>query len=72
MTPALRKIAEWNPISAVTTALRKLFGNTNEQIAPMNSWPERHAIALAVMWCVLILVIFVPLSVRRYRVAATR
>ena len=72
MPTGLRKIAEWNPISAVTTALRKLFGNTNEQIAPMNNWPERHAIALAVMWCVLILVTFVPLSVRRYRVAATR
>lgn len=72
MPTALRKIAEWNPISAVTTALRKLFANTNEQIAPMNIWPERHAIALAVMWCLLILVIFVPLSVRRYRVAATR
>ena len=72
MPTALRKIAEWNPISAVTTALRKLFGNTNEQIAPMTSWPERRAVELSLLWCLLILVIFVPLSVRRYRVAATR
>lgn len=72
MPDGLRTIAEWNPISAVTTALRKLFGNTNEQLAPLTSWPERHAIALAVGWCALILVIFIPLSVRRYRIAATR
>jgi ABC transporter DrrB family efflux protein len=72
MPTGLRKIAEWNPISAVTTALRKLFGNTNEQLAPLTSWPERHAIVLSVAWCVVILVIFIPLSVRRYRIAATR
>jgi ABC-2 type transport system permease protein len=72
MPRMLRVIAEWNPISAVTTALRKLFGNTSAQLAPPTSWPERHAVGLAVLWCIVILVVFVPLSVRRYRIASTR
>lgn len=72
MPRVLRVVSEWNPITAVTTALRKLFGNTNEQLAPYTSWPDRHAIPLAFAWCVLILWVFVPLSVRRYRIATSR
>ena len=72
MPDVLRTIAEWNPITSVTTALRKLFGNTNELLAPPTSWPDRHAIGLSVFWCLLILAVFVPLSVRRYRIAASR
>ncbi len=29
MPPVLRTFAEWNPVSAVTQAVRELFGNTN-------------------------------------------
>lgn len=72
MPRALRVVAEWNPITAVTTALRTLFGNNNERIKPLTSWPDRHAVPLSFGWCLLILVVFVPLSVRRYRIATTR
>ncbi|WP_442969898.1 ABC transporter permease, partial [Rhodococcus sp. R1101] len=32
MPPVLRTIAEWNPISALTQAVRELFGNTNPMV----------------------------------------
>lgn len=72
MPRVLREVATWNPITAVTTALRTLFGNNNESIRPLTSWPDRHAVPLSFGWCALILVVFVPLAVRRYRIATTR
>jgi ABC-type multidrug transport system permease subunit len=72
MPTVLRKIAEWNPVTAVATGCRDLWGNTNEDIAPLSSWPQRHAVFLAVAWSVALLAVFVPWSVRRYRAAASR
>ena len=72
MPTVLRKFAEWNPVTAVSTSSRKLFGNTNESIAPFTSWPDRHAELVAVVWSLVLLLIFIPLSVRRYRAAASR
>jgi ABC-type multidrug transport system permease subunit len=72
MPPVLKAIAEWNPVTAVATACRKLFGNTNEAIAPYTSWPDKHAELLSVGWSLLLLLVFVPLSVRKYRRAASR
>jgi ABC-type polysaccharide/polyol phosphate export permease len=72
MPLVLRKIAEWNPVTAVSTACRTAFGNTNESVAPLTSWPDRHAAVVAIGWSLLLLVVFVPLAVRRYRAAASR
>jgi ABC-2 type transport system permease protein len=60
----LRTVAEWNPISAVTTALRDLFGNA--PVPDEGAWPVTHPVAGALMWCAVILAVFVPLAVRRY------
>ncbi|MFE9180745.1 ABC transporter permease [Streptomyces sp. NPDC007126] len=60
----LRTVAEWNPISAVTTALRDLFGN-----APLPegaAWPVSHPVTGSLAWCAVLLAVFVPLAVRRY------
>jgi ABC-2 type transport system permease protein len=60
----LRAIADWNPVSALATAVRELFGNPS---APANgAWPLLHPILASVGWMVLLLVVFVPLCVRRY------
>ena len=72
MPAALRTIAEWNPVSTVGTAMRDLFGNDNDAVAPPTSWPDRHAVVVSLVWCALLLVIFVPLSVRRYRRTTSR
>ncbi|WP_067133714.1 ABC transporter permease [Microtetraspora malaysiensis] len=59
----LGTLAEWNPISATATAARHLFGNPGTG----DSWVAEHAVALAVAWPALLIAIFFPLSVRRYR-----
>jgi len=55
----LGAISEWNPISATVAAARELFGNPGAG--------SEHAIALAVAWPLVLLAIFAPLAVRRYR-----
>ncbi|WP_028801701.1 ABC transporter permease [Streptomyces sp. 142MFCol3.1] len=60
----LRALAEWNPISAVTTALRDLFGNAP---APADgAWPVTHPVAGSLAWCAVIVAVFLPAAVRRY------
>ncbi|WP_328559615.1 ABC transporter permease [Streptomyces coelicoflavus] len=60
----LRTVAEWNPISAVTTALRDLFGNA--PVPEGAAWPVTHPVAGSLAWCAVLLAVFVPLAVRRY------
>jgi ABC-2 type transport system permease protein len=60
----LRTVAEWNPISAVATAVRDLFGNGAP--AAGSAWPLAHPVAGSVLWSAALLVLFVPLAVRRY------
>jgi ABC-2 type transport system permease protein len=67
-----RAIAEWNPMSALVGATRELFGNTSEVMQPASAWPLENPIAASLLWVVVILAIFVPLSVRQYRRAASR
>jgi len=68
----LQPIAEWNPISAVVAAVRELFGNVPPGYAAGNSWPMQNPVAASIIWCLVILAIFVPLGVSRYRKAAAR
>jgi ABC-2 type transport system permease protein len=60
----LSAIADWNPISATVTATRSLFGNPE---AVSGSWISQNAELMAVVWPLLFVAIFLPLSVRRYR-----
>ncbi|MDG4806539.1 ABC transporter permease [Micromonospora sp. WMMD1120] len=57
-------ISAWNPLSATVAAIRELFGNPG---LGGDSWPAEHAMLLAVGWPVLLIAIFAPLAVRRYR-----
>ena len=66
----LRQFAEWNPISAVTAALRDLFGNPTG-LPAHPAWPLEHAVPVAIAWCVAIIAVCAPLAVARYR-RATR
>lgn len=60
----LGEIAQWNPLSATASAIRQLFLNPGWQAG---SWSAEHAILLAMVWPVLLVAIFLPLSVRAYR-----
>lgn len=59
----LRTLAEWNPISAVTTALRDLFGNA--PVPGGAAWPVAHPVAGSPAWRVVLLAVFAPLAVHR-------
>ncbi|MFF9279933.1 ABC transporter permease [Streptomyces griseosporeus] len=60
----LRALAEWNPISAVTTALRDLFGNA--PVPRGAAWPVAHPVAGSLVWCAALIAVCAPLAVRRY------
>jgi ABC-2 type transport system permease protein len=60
----LGALAEWNPLSATAAATRELFGNPGWG---GDTWVAEHALAMAVAWPLALLVVFVPLSVRRYQ-----
>jgi ABC-type multidrug transport system permease subunit len=62
---ALQPIAEWNPISALTGATRELFGNPNPFAT--DSFPGQHPIFMSVAWTIVLLVVFMPLAIRKYR-----
>ncbi|MBZ3902662.1 ABC transporter permease [Streptomyces griseiscabiei] len=64
----LRTVAEWNPISAVATALRDLFGNAPVPVEA--AWPVAHPVAGSLLWCAVLLAVFVPLTVRTYAAGA--
>lgn len=56
--------AEWNPLSATVAAARELFGNAGWG---GTSWPAEHAVLMAAVWPLILVAVFFPLSVRRYR-----
>lgn len=60
----LGTIAGWNPLSATVAATRDLFGNPGWA---GGSWPEQHALLMAVGWPAVLIAVFLPLSVHRYR-----
>nr|WP_189166261.1 ABC transporter permease [Sphaerisporangium melleum] len=60
----LGAIAEWNPMSATVAATRELFGNPGWG---GGSWAAQHASLLALAWPLVLLAVFFPLSVHRYR-----
>lgn len=62
---ALQIFAEWNPVSAVTQAARELFGNT--EALTTGAWSLQHPVLYTLIWAVVIVLVFAPLSVARYR-----
>ena len=68
----LKAIANWNPVSAVTQAARQLFGNTGSAPLPDSPWSLHHPVIYTLLWIVGLLAVFVPLSVRQYKRAASR
>ena len=62
----LQPFAEWNPISSITSACRELFGNPNP-FARNGSFPAENPLLLSLIWIAVIVGVFAPLAVRRYR-----
>ncbi|WAZ24779.1 ABC transporter permease [Streptomyces cinnabarinus] len=62
----LRLLADWNPVSAVVSAVRELFGNPVAVPADA-AWPIAHPVAATLGWSALLLAVFGPLTVAKYR-----
>jgi ABC-2 type transport system permease protein len=61
----LQPFAEWNPTSTLTASLRRLWGNPDP--FPGTSLASTEPVLVTLIWVVVILAIFAPLGVRRYR-----
>jgi ABC-2 type transport system permease protein len=67
MPRALQYFAEWNPVSTMVAACRQLFGLKNQFGATAGSFPSEHPLTTSLIYMLIILVIFIPLSLRKYR-----
>ncbi|WP_238992371.1 ABC transporter permease [Jiangella ureilytica] len=70
MPSVVQAIAEWNPVSAIASGARELFGN--QSLVQSEAWPMQHPVAAALLWCLLIIAVFAPLAVRKYKKASSK
>ena len=61
----LQPFAEWNPVSTLTASTRELWGNPNPFAT--DNFPSQQPILVTLLWVAVILIVFVPLGVRKYR-----
>ncbi|MBG6225250.1 ABC-2 type transport system permease protein [Arthrobacter sp. CAN_A2] len=67
----LETFANWNPVSALVQAVRELFGNTGTVPTP-DVWPMQNALLTVLIGATLMLVVFVPLCVRKFASISSR
>lgn len=60
----LAVLAQWNPLSATASATRQLFGNPGWR---GEGWIAQNAPLMALVWPLLLVVIFLPLSAYTFR-----
>ena len=70
MPRALQYFAEWNPVSTMVAACRELFGLENQFGATAGSFPSENPFITSFIYMIIIMVIFIPISVRKYKRAA--
>jgi ABC-2 type transport system permease protein len=66
MPAVLRTLADWNPVSAVTSASRELFSNPNPS-ASIHAWPMQHPLLAALLWSIALIAVFAPLASYMFR-----
>ena len=65
----LRVFAEWNPVSAVTQSARELFGNIPPGAPESEAWSLQNPEIYTLIWVGILIAVFAPLAVGRYRAA---
>jgi ABC-2 type transport system permease protein len=63
----LQVVAQWNPVTSLSEALRELFGNPTGDLGSDPPWPIDHPVAYTLIWTLGIVVVCAPLAVRAYR-----
>jgi len=67
MPKALQYFAEWNPVSTMVAACRQMFGVVNKFGATKDSWPSQHPLETSLLYMAILMAIFIPLSIRKYK-----
>ena len=62
----LRIFAEWNPVSSLVQSARELFGNVPPGTPAGDAWTAQNPIATVLIGVVVLLLVFVPLSIRKF------
>lgn len=68
----LRIFAELNPVSALVQAARKLFGNVPPQTRIPDVWTLQHPELTVLIGIAALLVVFVPLAIRKFSKISSR
>jgi len=66
MPGPLKVVAQWNPVTTLSDALRQLFGNPNTPTQAGDPWSIANPVAYTWLWIIGIIVICAPLAVRIY------
>ena len=70
MPRPLQYVAEWNPVSTMVAACRQLFGLENQFGATAGSFPSENPHIMSFIYMGIIMIIFVPMSVKKYKNAS--
>jgi ABC-2 type transport system permease protein len=62
----LQAIANWNPVSAVASGVRHLWGNPNPS-STVAAWPMQHPVVASLLWSLAILAVAAPLATYFFR-----
>ena len=63
----LKTIAEWNPVTSMSEALRELFGNPTADSTPTRSGRCSTRSLYTLIWIVAIVVVCAPLAIWTYQ-----
>jgi len=66
MPGVLQAVAEWNPVTTLSNAVRIQFGNPVADQKPNAPWPIQHPALYTAIWIIAIVVICAPLAARSY------
>ncbi|MEY3492846.1 MAG: hypothetical protein RL413_264 [Actinomycetota bacterium] len=63
----LKTIAEWNPVSTLTHAVRVRFGNIPAGTPEPTAWPLQNAMLYSLGFAVVLIIVFAPIATRLYQ-----
>jgi ABC transporter DrrB family efflux protein len=72
MPTILQYFAEWNPVSTMVAAIRELFGVPVIFGVTADSWLSQNPLQMSLIYIVGIVLVFIPLSIRKYIRSAAR
>ena len=65
LTPWLRDAADWNPVSVLAAACRRLLGNP-DPAAAIRIWPMQHPVLASALWSAGLIAALAPLAIVLY------